>query len=80
MDYVTLITPECFHCGKPGSVQIESTEYTSGWAKRQAGELIQHCFPSLSSSEREQVLTGTHPKCWDEMFGKMDVDEDQGAE
>jgi len=80
MNYEVLITPECFHCGMTGSIQIEATEYASGLAKREAGELIQYCFPSLSSGEREQVLTGTHPECWDEMFGKLDIDEEQGAE
>jgi hypothetical protein len=39
-----------------------------GLALRQAGAYVQDAFPYLSAPEREQLISGTHPKCWDEMF------------
>ena len=32
------------------------------------GEFVQVAFPTLTSDQREQVLTGTHPACWDATF------------
>jgi hypothetical protein len=30
--------------------------------------LIQDVFPELNADEREFMISGTHPACWDEMF------------
>lgn len=38
------------------------------------GDFVQVAFPSLTPDEREMVMTGTHPACWDAMMG----DEDDG--
>lgn len=35
-----------------------------------SGNLIQNAFPTLSSEEREFLMTGTSPQKWEEMFGK----------
>ncbi|QNJ55353.1 hypothetical protein SEA_LITTLEFELLA_42 [Gordonia phage LittleFella] len=34
--------------------------------------LIQNAFPDLSAEEREFILTGSHPKAFDELFGGED--------
>ena len=34
----------------------------------QGGELIQNAFPDMSMSERELLISGTHPACWDKLF------------
>lgn len=48
-----------------------------GWARFNFGGVhIQNAFPDLPSEEREWILTGTHAKCWDEMFADLD-DEDK---
>jgi len=36
---------------------------------------IQDAFPYLSTGEREQIMTGTHPECWEKMFPEEDEDE-----
>lgn len=33
--------------------------------------LIQDAFPHLSADEREFLLTGIHPKEWDELFSEL---------
>ena len=36
---------------------------------------VQDIFPHISKEEREMLISGTHPKCWTEMFGDIDEDE-----
>ena len=40
------------------------------------GELVQIAFPYLSAEERETLISGICPKCWDETFGEDDEDEE----
>lgn len=68
-------TPDCFHCGESSIVVIpeELQENYDRWTK---GELfLQDAFPSWPPDQREQLKTGIHPKCWDEMFGDHDQEE-----
>jgi hypothetical protein len=59
---VDVATPKCFFCGR-GSVLQASEE---GFKKWQSGTLIQFALPELTDDEREMLMTGTHPVCWDE--------------
>lgn len=34
----------------------------------QAGEYIQNAFPDMSMEDREVLITGTHPACWNKLF------------
>jgi hypothetical protein len=34
----------------------------------QGGENIQRVFPDMSAGEREILITGIHPDCWDKLF------------
>lgn len=34
------------------------------------GKFAQDAFPDLTVDEREQVMTGTHPACWDKVMGE----------
>ena len=34
----------------------------------QGGENIQRVFPDMSAGEREVLITGIHPACWDKLF------------
>ena len=64
MNIVTVETKRCMHCGELGELQVSS----DGLSLRAAGAYIQDAFPELSAPLREQLITGTHPECWDEMF------------
>ena len=61
----TVETPLCSWCGSKGYLEVP----TEGLARRQAGALIQDAFPEMSRPEREQIVSGTHPECWEKMFG-----------
>lgn len=39
------------------------------------GEHIQQVFPDMSAGDREILISGTHPACWDKLFGEEDSDE-----
>ena len=42
--------------------------------KWQEGENIQSAFPDMKAEDREILISGTHPACWDKLFGE-DSDE-----
>lgn len=62
-------TPKCFRCGDSGVVEVPM----AGFLRRQLGALIQDAYPELSVGLREQIMSGTHPDCWQEVFGDCDT-------
>lgn len=66
---ITVTTRRCFHCGCEGEVTVTQASL----AAYNSGEYAQVAFPYLDKAEREQIISGTHPKCWEEMFA---FDED----
>lgn len=70
---VTIIT-RCPFCGHANEVEVNEMDYLD-WSD---GELAQVAFPYLSADEREMLISGICPTCWDEMFGsdeEPDLDE-----
>lgn len=69
MELTSIIeTPTCFKCGKRGQLEIPTQIWFAGIKKSEEGALIQDAFPTLTTDEREQLLTGIHSKCPKEMF------------
>lgn len=71
-------TPVCNWCQKPGQVEVpysrEETEFRiTAW---KSGAYIQDAFREISAGLREQIKTGYHPECWDEMVAGLDDDEE----
>ena len=62
--FITLTT-YCPFCGATNYVLVREEDYIA-W---QNGELAQIAFPYLSTDEREMLISGICPACWDEMFG-----------
>ena len=60
---VLMRTPTCAMCGKGGFVEVSS----EGYMARKKGALIQDAFPDVDKSLIEQIVSGTHPKCWESM-------------
>lgn len=57
-------TLQCVHCGRNGHLEVPA----QGLFFYNQGELIQDCFPKMSIDLREQLITGIHPKCFEEMY------------
>lgn len=55
----------CPFCGKAHEIEVNEIDYLD-W---QDGELVQNAFPYLSADEREMLISGICPTCWDKMFG-----------
>lgn len=60
-----IIVRECPFCQKPSRVRVPGEQL---W-KWEHGEFVQNAFPDLDAGQREQVLSGIHPACWDEGLG-----------
>jgi hypothetical protein len=65
---VLMRTPTCRMCSKGGFVEVSS----EGYIARKRGALIQEAFFDLDKSLREQIISGTHPKCWESMTVGME--------
>lgn len=59
-------TPPCAMCGYSTIMEVNRKEWEA-WKK---GAFIQDAFPLLSPDEREMILSGTHPECWDKLFSE----------
>ncbi len=57
-------TAPCTYCGKTSMVDLERDKYRR-W---KSGEHVQVVWPEMSPDEREMLITGIHPACWDSMF------------
>lgn len=68
-DDICVYTTKCFHCGIENDITLDFQSYM----KHYTGEyFIQDIWPNLTADERELIQTGTHPECWNEIFGKKD--------
>lgn len=62
-----VLTRKCPFCGKEHSITVEQHGYLDSMDKLRAGALIQDAFPSFTPDERELIMTGICPKCWNEV-------------
>lgn len=62
----TTIVTRCPFCGHANFVEVNEVDYWD-W---QDGALAQDTFPYLSADEREMLISGICPTCWDIVFGK----------
>lgn len=56
------------NCEKTYTIAVPEQEYQN-WKD---GMLIQDAMPSLGQDDRELLMTGTCPECWDAMMPKED--------
>ena len=61
-------TPMCSICSKGGFVEV----FSEGYMAHKRGAVIQEAFPELDKSLREQIISGTHPKCWESMTAGLE--------
>ncbi len=68
---VTVVTA-CPFCGHANEVEVNEIDYLD-W---QDGMLVQDAFPYLSANEREKLISGICPTCWDKMFPHKEDEEE----
>ena len=59
----------CVHCRTAGMYQITLAQWDA-W--QVMGQFIQDVFPDKTPDEREFMISGTHGKCFEEMFAVED--------
>jgi len=65
---ILMRTPICVMCDKGGFVEVSS----EGYMARKRGAFVQEAFFDLDVSLREQIISGTHPKCWESMTAGLE--------
>lgn len=66
------VTTICPFCGMPHDVEVDFLDFCA-W---QNGALAQDAFPYLSADEREMLISGICPDCWERTFGGYEEDEE----
>lgn len=61
---VKLHTPQCIYCGSSSEITVDK----DGFDRWRNGTLVQNAFPNMNADDRELLVTGTHPVCWDKIF------------
>ena len=61
---VTVKTGKCIMCGESSELEVDA----KGYRLWQGGMLIQRALPELPKDQRELLISGTHPKCWEQMM------------
>ena len=62
------VVTRCPFCGRDNEIEVNENDYFD-W---QDGVLAQVAFPYLSANEREALISGTCPTCWEKIFGGDD--------
>jgi hypothetical protein len=60
---INLRTPTCTFCGKHDVLVLTREEFR---AVNNGILSIQDALPNRSPEFREQIISGTHPKCWED--------------
>ena len=68
------ITKQCAWCGEHIVINMTYRQHEA-YVNRTA--YVQDIFPHVSKAEREMLISGTHPHCWDEMFAELDDEEEE---
>lgn len=61
--YVSVTTPPCVVCGRQSELDVP----IDGLTRYGQGLYVQDAFPDLTLEEREMLITGKHPECFDMM-------------
>ena len=59
------VVTQCPFCDRGNEIEVNEMDYLD-WDD---GMKAQDAFPYLSTNEREMLITGICPTCWDRMFG-----------
>lgn len=70
---VTILTV-CPICGHANEIAVNEEDYFD-WAFD--GVLAQEAFPYLSADEREMLISGICPTCWEKTFGSGDDEQEE---
>lgn len=70
MNIIEVETPGCSGCGQSTWFTMSEEQFRF-W---QQGVHVQDIFPDWSPEDREMLISGTCPECWEEMWAEDDYD------
>tara|TARA_B100000809_G_C14924066_1_gene454452 strand:- start:516 stop:731 length:216 start_codon:yes stop_codon:yes gene_type:complete len=65
MEATTVVVVPCHSCLIGWEILNVSVQGLADW---RGGKLIQNALPELNADQRELLISGTCPTCWNEMF------------
>lgn len=71
-EFVTMNTGECEWCKEKGYVIVRRWQAMELMKPSMERRPMQEILPDHSRGDREQVISGTHSTCFDEMFARVD--------
>ena len=60
-----VLTQPCIECGQSTRLSLDTAK-VKAWL---GGRNIQTAFTDMKPDERELLISGVHPECWDNIFG-----------
>lgn len=70
--------PSCPGCHRFVPVMLDGSDYYTYFVQGKGN--IQDIFPYLTTAQREVMMTGIHPECWDALMGPEDEDDEDEDE
>lgn len=67
------IIRKCFHCGEVSFIKVTEEQYNNWIIEKM---FVEDVFPELKKEEREQLISGIHEQCWQDMFYQNDEEEE----
>lgn len=64
------VNNQCVGCRGTNTIILQGEQYFDHF---QRGTFVQFAFPQLDADDRELILNGWHPECWDKCMG---IDEE----
>lgn len=71
------LIPPCVHCHRFVPVKLDGGDYYRFFVAGTAGH-VQQAFPYLNAGQREVLINGIHPECWDAFMGPEPEDDEDG--
>lgn len=66
---IDVLPPQCMMCTTPPKPMTLVKEQYDAW---QRDTHIQFAFPEMSADDREMLMSGTHPACWETMWAESE--------
>lgn len=71
---IEVTTRPCLGCRTTATFTMTEEQFR----RFKAGEHVQYIFPDWSADDREMLISGTCPPCFEEMFPEDEEEEDYG--
>ena len=65
---VLVTTHPCVVCGKPSTLTLDRAKVN----RYIGGEFVQDVWPDMADADREVLVSGVHPACFDSLFPEED--------